>query len=201
MRIGRIDYRPHGIDPYGNDKVPTALGIWMAFNTDAPLPFTPVIPPVPVEPPAVVKMNTLTFNENVEAPGKENVPEYTPKHLDPLNPLPGLVKVQEPNVNIEPSPNEPVKPEPIIKLKLNESIPAPILIEGEVPVPPSTLPHIPNIPEIPGVPGESNPPETPKKQRRRIPKTSDASQIESTTLFGIMGAVLASMGIKKNKDK
>ncbi len=160
---------------YGNPR--GGLNPWTAFfDSSKIIP----LPPVPVPPEAPKYLQEKKFNQvDLLEPKTVTLDTYTPKHLDPHAPLPVLLKVEVPNVNIDTKLVTPNQPKHLMHLKKTADLPEPQNLEiVELEAPP-TVPNVPATPET--------------------PKTADASSMALGGLLGMLGsaAIMASSKLKK----
>ena len=163
---------------YGNPV--GGLNPWTAFFDNSkvlPLPPEPV-PPTKPDFVQIEKFNPLDLMD----PKPTTVNPYTPKHLDPHTPMPNLLKVDDPNLEIGPAPEAPLPPKRLNKLDKAADLPKPHKLGLEAPEAPQALPVVPEIPKT-----------------RRLPKTADSTTAALGGLLGMLGSMAVAVSTKLKK--
>lgn len=164
---------------YGNR--PGGLNPWTAFydnSTSIPLP------PVPVPPTKPDYLQEEKYTpENLVEPTPDTVKPYAPKHLDPHSPMPNLLKVNDPNLQIGPAPASPNEPKHLPKLPKGADMPELDKLDVEAPQTPEALPEIPQVPNEPNV-----------------PKTADATVSGLSGILAMLGSAAVALSFKKKNN-
>ncbi len=178
-----IDFYATVVEP-GGRTADHMNGIWFAFYSNSKLEALPKKPFEPA-PPELLDQNTdqlpdpqAPVQPNIDVPDVEVLPNHAP--------LPPLVKVEDPNVQVPDAPVAPVQPIPGKPLNMIPAIPQPAALDIAAPVAPEAVPEVPKVPEKPVLP------------KKHIPKTADASV---AGLAGLMAAAGAFLTTRKNKEE